>query len=169
MSIPSYRAFIALGSNLGDRLQYLSAALQRLGQVPGVALVQVAPILETDPVGGPPQEPYLNTAAELSTTLAPRALLDALLSVERSLGRERSAPCAPRTIDLDLLFYADAIINEPGLVVPHPRLHQRRFVLEPLAELDASLRHPVLNKTVEALLQELPEATASLSAHAEDA
>ena len=133
------RAFIGLGSNLGDREAALRGALELLGE----DVVAVSSFRETEPVGYLDQPAFLNAAAALETGLAPRALLERLLGVERELGRTREGPRhGPRTIDLDLLVYDDRVIDEPGLVVPHPRLAERRFVLEPLAELDPDLVVP---------------------------
>ena len=131
------RAYIGLGSNLGDREATIRAALAAL---PGV--VAVSELRETAPVGVVDQPPFLNGAAALETELTPRELLDALLAVEQGLGRERRERWGPRTIDLDLLLYGDETIDEPGLDVPHPRLHERRFALEPLAELEPELVIP---------------------------
>lgn len=137
------RAFIGLGANLGDREAALQQALERLGAQRGVEVLAVSAFRETEPVGYAEQPPFLNAAAELETTLSPRALLDALLAAERALGRTRDGPrYGPRTIDLDLLLYDGAAVDEPGLTVPHPRLHERRFALEPLAELDPALVVP---------------------------
>jgi 2-amino-4-hydroxy-6-hydroxymethyldihydropteridine diphosphokinase len=130
-------AYIGLGSNLGDREATIEAALAGL---PGV--VGVSRLRETDPVGRVDQPPFLNGVARLETELAPRELLDTLLALERGLGRERHERWGPRTIDLDLLLYGTEVVDEPGLTVPHPRLHERRFVLEPLAELDPALVVP---------------------------
>src|SRR5437879_4241330 len=125
------RAFVGLGANLGDREATIRRAVQLLGAAPGVRIVGVSTLRETDPVGYLDQPRFLNGAAELDTTLAARELLDALLAVERALGRERSGPrFGPRTIDLDLLLYGHERIDEPGLRVPHPRLHERPFALE---------------------------------------
>jgi 2-amino-4-hydroxy-6-hydroxymethyldihydropteridine diphosphokinase len=124
------RAYVGLGANLGDREATIRAALEAL---PGV--VAVSSLRETDPVGVTDQPQYLNGVAALETGLSPRELLDALLAVERELGRERRERWGPRTIDLDLLLYGEETIDEPGLTVPHPRLHERRFALEPLSEL----------------------------------
>ena len=136
-------AYIGLGANLGDRRASLDEALARLDAEPGIEVAAVSSFRETDPVGVVDQPRFLNGAAALETTLAPRELLDRLLAVERSLGRERTGPrFGPRTIDLDLLLYGDETIDEPGLTVPHPRLYERRFVLEPLVELDSSLALP---------------------------
>ena len=133
------RAFIGLGSNLGDREAALRGALELLGE----DVVAVSSFRETEPVGYLDQPAFLNAAAALETGLEPRALLERLLGVERELGRTREGPrYGPRTIDLDLLVYDDRVIDEPGLVVPHPRLAERRFVLEPLAELDPNLVVP---------------------------
>ncbi|MBI2104191.1 MAG: 2-amino-4-hydroxy-6-hydroxymethyldihydropteridine diphosphokinase [Candidatus Omnitrophica bacterium] len=151
------RVFIGVGSNEGDRLARISAAVQALGGTPGVRLVQMAPLLETEPVGGPPQGLYLNTVVELDTTLAPHELLSVLQAIERQLGRRPSPErWAPRPIDLDVLLYGDQVIREPDLSVPHPRLHERRFVLEPLAQLAPDLVHPVLGETIATLLDRLP-------------
>jgi len=149
------RAYVGLGANLGDREQMLRRAVERLGEVEGVDVTAVSQLRETDPVGVVDQPRFLNGAAALDTTLAPRALLDALLALERGLGRVRDGRrWGPRTVDLDLLVYGDLSIDEPGLTVPHPRLHERRFVLEPLAELDPELEIPGHGR-VSTLLAEL--------------
>jgi 2-amino-4-hydroxy-6-hydroxymethyldihydropteridine diphosphokinase len=137
------RAYAGLGANLGEREVTLRAALAALGATEGVEVVAVSAFRETDPVGYLDQPRFLNGAAALETTLSPRELLDALLAVERSLGRTREGPrFGPRTIDLDLLLYGDEALDEPGLTIPHPRLHERAFALEPLAELDPDLVVP---------------------------
>jgi 2-amino-4-hydroxy-6-hydroxymethyldihydropteridine diphosphokinase len=138
------RAYIGLGSNLGEREATLREALTRLSELDGVAVVAVSSFRETDPVGNADQPRFVNAAAELETTLGPRELLDRLLEVERSLGRDRTREerWGPRTVDLDLLLYGDETVGEPGLEVPHPRLAERAFVLEPLVELDPGLRLP---------------------------
>ena len=131
------RAYVGVGANLGDREATIRAALAAL---PGV--VGVSRLRETDPVGVVDQPPFLNGAAAVETDLSPRELLDALLAVEHELGRERRERWGPRTIDLDLLLYGDETVDEPGLTVPHPRLHERRFALEPLLDLDPELAIP---------------------------
>jgi 2-amino-4-hydroxy-6-hydroxymethyldihydropteridine diphosphokinase len=133
-------AAIGLGANLGDRREALWQALALLGARAGVEVVAVSAFRETDPVGYLEQPPFLNAAALLETSLAPRELLETLLGVERELGRTREGPrFGPRTIDLDLLVYDGVVVDEPGLELPHPRLHERRFALEPLSELDPDL------------------------------
>ena len=137
------RAYVGLGANLGDREAMLRAALEQLAAEPGVEVVAVSAFRDTAPVGVVDQPRFLNAAAAVETDLSARELLDRLLGVERRLGRTREGPrFGPRTIDLDLLLYGDAEIAEPGLEVPHPRLHERLFVLEPLAELDPRLVVP---------------------------
>ena len=135
------RAYVGIGANLGDRAGTIRAALDAL---PGV--VAVSELRETEPVGVVDQPPFLNGAAALETDLSARGLLDVLLEVERGLGRERGEAnerrWGPRTIDLDLLLYGEETIDEPGLTVPHPRLHERRFALEPLLDLDPELAVP---------------------------
>ena len=146
------RAYVALGSNLGDRERMLELALERLRQEPGIDVVRVSSFRETEPVGFRDQPPFLNAVAALETSLPPRALLERQLAIERSLGRTRDGQrFGPRTIDLDLLVYGDAVVQEPGLSVPHPRLAERRFVLEPLAELDADLVVPSHGRVSELL------------------
>jgi 2-amino-4-hydroxy-6-hydroxymethyldihydropteridine diphosphokinase len=134
-------AYIGLGSNLGDREENLRHALERLSEL---GQVRSSSFRETDPVGITDQPKFLNTAAELSTDLPARDLLKALLAIERDLGRDRSREerWGPRTLDLDLLLYGDEVIDEPGLTVPHPRLAERLFVLEPLHELAPGLLLP---------------------------
>jgi 2-amino-4-hydroxy-6-hydroxymethyldihydropteridine diphosphokinase len=146
------RAYVGLGSNMGDREQMLWSAVHMLAFSPELDVVAVSAFRETEPVGIVDQPRFLNAAVAVETDLDPRALLDLLLSVERELGRTRDGPrFGPRTIDLDLLLYADEGVDEPGLCVPHPRLHERKFVLEPLAELDPHLQVPGRG-TVQALL-----------------
>jgi 2-amino-4-hydroxy-6-hydroxymethyldihydropteridine diphosphokinase len=131
------RAYVGLGANLGDREATIRRAVALLDELGGVAVVGVSTLRETEPWGPVEQPRYLNGAAAVETALAPRELLDALLDVERRLGRDRANEqrWGPRTIDLDLLLYGDLVLDEPGLGVPHPRLHERRFALEPLVEL----------------------------------
>ena len=150
------RAYVALGANLGDRQATILAALAELDAAEGVDVVAVSSLADTDPVGYLDQPRFLNGAAALETSLGPRALLDLLLAVERRLGRAREGVPAqgPRTVDLDLVLYENAEIEEPGMTIPHPRLHERRFVLEPLAELDPSLEVPGKGK-IQTLLAEL--------------
>jgi 2-amino-4-hydroxy-6-hydroxymethyldihydropteridine diphosphokinase len=142
------RAFVSVGTNLGDRAAHVAFAVRALARLDSTRVVALSPIFETDPVGPPPQGPYLNAVIELATTLAPRALLAGLLAIERAAGRARGARDAARTLDLDLLLYADQVLDEPGLVVPHPRLAARAFVLTPLAALAPDLAHPVLGASL---------------------
>jgi 2-amino-4-hydroxy-6-hydroxymethyldihydropteridine diphosphokinase len=150
------RVFVGLGSNLGDRESTLRAAVGRLRGMPEVEVRGVSTLRDTDPVGPVAQPRFLNGVVELETELSPRLLLGALLELERAFGRDRSVVPAqgPRTLDLDLLLYDDRTISEPGLEVPHPRLHERRFVLQPLAELDPDVQVPGRG-SVQLLLAEL--------------
>jgi 2-amino-4-hydroxy-6-hydroxymethyldihydropteridine diphosphokinase len=149
------KVFVGIGSNLGDREAHVRGALELLAAEPGIELEEISQLRETDPVGVLDQPRFLNAAARLTTDLEPRVLLDRLLAIERDLGRVRTGErYGPRTIDLDLLLYGDREVDEPGLRVPHPRLADRRFVLEPLVELDPALVVPGRGP-VEALLASL--------------
>jgi 2-amino-4-hydroxy-6-hydroxymethyldihydropteridine diphosphokinase len=153
------RSFVGLGANLDDPRGSIERSLELLRAEPGVEVVAVSTLRETDPVGIVDQPRFLNGAVELETALPAAELLQDLLAIERRLGRVRDGvpPGGPRTIDLDLLLYDGASITEPGLRIPHPRLHERAFVLEPLAELDPALEVPAKG-TVEALLAKLHSA-----------
>jgi len=157
------RAFIGVGSNEGERLERISRAIRALAATPQIRVVQLAMIIETEPVGGPPQPPYLNTVVELDTSLEPLELLRLLQRIEQHLGRQPSAQrWGPRPIDLDVLLYDDRVLQQPALHVPHPRMHERRFVLEPLAQLAPDVIHPVLRRPIKALLDELAPAPAAV-------
>jgi 2-amino-4-hydroxy-6-hydroxymethyldihydropteridine diphosphokinase len=136
------RAYVGLGANLGPREETLRRAVELIDRTPGVDVLAVSELRETEPVGAVDQPPFLNGAVALETSLSARELLDLLLDVERDLGRVRNERWGPRLVDLDLLLYGAETIDEPGLRVPHPRLHERRFALEPLAELDPDLVIP---------------------------
>ena len=150
------KAFVGIGSNLGEPERQIAAALEQLEAEDGIELMAVSSLRETEPVGYLDQPSFLNGAAQLETALPPRELLERLLEIESRLGRVRGEGprFGPRTIDLDLLLYGDETIDEPGLTVPHPRLAERRFALEPLAELAPGLEIPGLGP-VQALLAEL--------------
>jgi 2-amino-4-hydroxy-6-hydroxymethyldihydropteridine diphosphokinase len=148
------QVFIGIGSNLGEREKHIQRAKDCLGSVRGVRFLACSRIRETEPIGGPPvQGKYLNGVWQIETDLGPKKLMEHLMEIERQLGRVREEKNGPRTIDLDLLFYEQEIIDRPGMVVPHPRAHERLFVLEPMADLDPDFRHPVLKKTIKELLK----------------
>jgi len=149
------RAYVAVGSNLGDRRAMMSQAQARLETNPGISVRKVSGIYETDPVGFLAQGRFLNAVWELETELTPDDLLSALLSAEKDLGRERNMKNGPRVIDLDLLAYDDYISERPELTLPHPRLHERYFVLKPFSDLNPEWVHPHLHRTVQELLSEV--------------
>ena len=153
------QACIALGSNLGDRQAHIDAGLAGLASMCNCRLLAASRVHETDPVGPPGQQKYLNAAARIETTLPPAVLLERLLEIERSQGRNREQEqrWGPRTLDLDLILYDRAVIEEPGLSLPHPRMLEREFVLAPLAEIASSWRVPGIgeDRTVKDLLTKL--------------
>ena len=147
------RCYVGLGSNLGDREAFLVGARAALAATPGVSVVAASRLYETEPVG-PPQDRYLNAVVALDTTLAAQALLERLLELERQAGRRRGPERnAPRTLDLDLLLFGDLCLDTPELTLPHPRLHERAFVLVPLAEIAADVVHPRLHVRVRDLAE----------------
>jgi len=148
------RVYLGVGSNLGDRKRHLEAAKDRIQKVPQTRFLRSSSVLETEPVGGPPQGKYLNAVWEIETTLTARRLKEELQRIESELGRKRSEPNAPREIDLDILFYGDRVIEEEKLTIPHARLHERAFVLAPLMELAPEKVHPKLKKSVRKLFEE---------------
>ncbi len=160
------QAFLGIGSNLGDRRTNCRLALECLAGVPATRIVRVSPFLETAPCEGVAGGPFLTGAVEVATELPPRELLNSLRAIEVALGRPAEhRPGRARTIDLDLLLYGSLVLNEGDLIVPHPRMAGRRFVLEPLASIAPTIRHPVLHLTVEELLRGLDQTkTADASA-----
>ncbi len=150
------KAFVALGANLGEREAQIERALLSL-ESRGILTGQRSSLYLTEPVGGPPQDWFLNAAAELLTSLSPEALLEACLEVERGMGRVRTVKDGPRTIDVDLLLYGQKRRDTGGLVLPHPRMHLRRFVLVPLCEIAPQAVHPVLGTTASELLARCPD------------
>jgi len=145
------RAYLSLGSNLGDRIHHLEEAIRLLAG-PNIAVVRRSSFYETEPRDFTRQPWFVNLVIEIETRLFPRQLLAEVQRVENQMGRKRPMDKGPRTIDIDIVLFGKVSINTSGLVVPHPRFHERRFVLEPLAELDPGLRHPVTGETVSQLL-----------------
>ena len=151
---PLVTAFIGLGSNIEPRSKYIERAVNLMNAHPQIKVTKVSSLYQTDPVGGPRgQGRYLNGAAEIRTSLAPHELLDALQAIEAELGRKRETFWGPRTIDLDILLYGDQIISTDRLLVPHPRMHERRFVLQGLAEIAPEVIHPMLEMTAQTILE----------------
>ena len=148
--------YLSLGSNIGDREANIRKAIRKLADLGDVG--KQSSLYETEPVEFTQQPQFLNCAIELDTELSEHDLMREILAIERALGRDRdhAQPKGPRTIDIDILLYGDQIIDEPGLKIPHPAMHRRRFVLAPLAEIDAEVIHPILERSVGELLDELP-------------
>lgn len=157
MSGKQHDAYIGLGSNMGRRKKNVAAALNALETTREIEVIQVSGLYETDPVGGPEDQPsFINAVAHLKTTLSPERLLAVCINIEESLGRKREIRWGPRTIDLDLLIYDEEIRATPELILPHPLMHERRFVMEPLVEISPNLVHPMLGQTAAEILEALP-------------
>ncbi len=149
--------YLSLGSNLGDRANNLRAAVERLNS-DDLRVLRVSPVYETAPVDFTDQPHFLNAVVEVVTTLSPIELLSRTAAIETALGRERTVPKGPRTVDIDILLYRDCIVDRPELQIPHPRLTERRFVLAPLADLAPDLPHPLAKRPVRELLEAAPPA-----------
>lgn len=148
--------YISLGSNLGDRLQYLQNAIAAISRLPDTTVKAISNVYETDPVGYIDQPQFLNAVIGARTNLAPRQVMASLLTIEQSLGRKRTFRNGPRTIDLDLLLFDDFVIDvRPQLIVPHPRMHERAFVLLPLYDVAKALLHPVFQTPVAKLYEQV--------------
>jgi 2-amino-4-hydroxy-6-hydroxymethyldihydropteridine diphosphokinase len=150
--------YLSLGSNLGDRRANLARAIELLGES-GARVLRTSSIFETEPMYLTAQPRFFNLIVEAETALFPRQLLSAARSVEKAVGRKPGARNGPRVIDIDIVLFAKSVVNLPGLAIPHPRMAERRFVLEPLAELAPDLRHPVTRRTVREMLAEVMDQT----------
>ena len=155
--------YLSLGSNIGDRAENLNAAIDRLRAVGEI--VQVSSFYETEPVEFAAQAWFLNCVIALDTEKTPQELLASILDIEQQMGRRRAQKKGPRVIDIDILLFGNLIVDEPGLTIPHPAMHERRFVLEPLAEIAPDVRHPVLDRTILELRDALPPGQTVKASH----
>ena len=145
--------YLSLGSNLGDRVKNLKEAIKRMEESGKVSIKKISSVYETEPVGYENQPRFLNLVLQTQTSLDPHPLLEQLLSIEEQMGRKREGKWGPRNIDIDILFYDDLMVNSVELTIPHPRMHERRFILVPLAQIAPKLLHPFLKKNVTELLE----------------
>jgi 2-amino-4-hydroxy-6-hydroxymethyldihydropteridine diphosphokinase len=156
-------AYIGIGSNLGDRARQCYDAVARMSLHEQIKVIRFSPLIETAPVGGPSNAPpFLNGAVQIETSLGARNLMTELLAIETSLGRQRRDRWEPRIIDLDLLLFGDKILSGDDLLVPHPMMHQRQFVLEPLALIAPDVVHPTLQMTIQGLLESINSSTVTV-------
>ena len=146
-------AYLSLGSNSGDRLQFLKGAIKKIEESAKISIKKVSSVYETEPVGHKEQGRFLNLVLQVQTSLDPLPLLEHLLAIEDQMGRERKAKWGPRNIDVDLLLYDNQLVHSDRLIIPHPQMHKRRFVLIPLAEIAPQLLHPLLKKSAPQLLE----------------
>ena len=152
-----YAAYIGFGSNIGNRLKHIQNAIHALSKTEGISLQKISSVYKTDPVGYEAQAEFLNGVVEIQTNLSPLSLLHTLKDIETAIGRQHRIRWGPREIDLDLLIYEDLCIQTEKLVVPHPEMHLRRFVLVPLAEIAPNLVHPVFQESIQTLLERLED------------
>ena len=152
-----HTTYIGFGSNIGNRQSFIKQALHYLSDTNGINIKKISSLYETEPVGNVKQDKFLNGAVALETHHSPQTLLNILQMIEFNVGRQHRIHWGPREIDLDLLIYGDLCLQTPELVIPHPEMHHRRFVLDPLAEIASNLIHPVLNKSIQSLLNHLDE------------
>ncbi|MDE0316558.1 MAG: 2-amino-4-hydroxy-6-hydroxymethyldihydropteridine diphosphokinase [Candidatus Poribacteria bacterium] len=152
-----HSTYIGFGSNIGDRLSYIKGAIHALSQAEGITLQKISSLYETEPVGDEAQAQFLNGVVAIKTDLSPHTLLQTLKQSETTVGRQHRTRWGPREIDLDILIYGDIYLRTPNLVIPHPEMHLRRFVLVPLAEIAPDLLHPVFNETIQTLLERLED------------
>ena len=155
-------AYIGFGSNIGDRLAYIQSAIHALSKTEGITLQRISSVYKTDPIGYETQAQFLNGAAAIQTHLPPLSLLHILKDIETTIGRQHRIRWGPREIDLDILIYGDMCLQTEKLVIPHPEMHRRRFVLAPLAEIAPDLVHPIFQETVQTLLERLADEKSAL-------
>ncbi len=152
-----HSAYIGFGSNIDDRLSYIQNAIHALSEAEGITLQKISSLYETEPVGYEEQAKFLNGAVAIETCLSPHTLLQTLKQIETDVGRQNRTRWGPREIDMDILIYGDICLRSPDLVIPHPEMHLRRFVLVPLGEIASDLLHPVFNQTIQTLLERLED------------
>ncbi|RKU09230.1 2-amino-4-hydroxy-6-hydroxymethyldihydropteridine diphosphokinase [Candidatus Poribacteria bacterium] len=152
-----HSVYIGFGSNIDDRLSHIQNAIHALSEAEGITLQKISSLYETEPVGYEEQAKFLNGVVAIETCLSPHTLLQTLKQIETAVGRQHRTRWGPREIDMDILIYGDICLQAPDLVIPHPEMHLRRFVLVPLAEIAPNLLHPVFNQTIQTLLERLED------------
>jgi len=148
-------AYVGLGSNIGDKVKNIKTALNLLDKLDNISVMKYSSFYETEPIGYEEQDWFVNAVAKLETSLSPQKLLSAFMEIEQAMGRKRDIKWGPRLIDLDLLLYDQIYMDSPDLIIPHPMMHERAFVLVPLASIDPDINHPIFNKTIGELLKNI--------------